>query len=173
LTRCCFVLLGLPAKRNVVQYECCPELYIDITFTIHIRRRTLYYGFNLIIPCVLISTMAFLTFTLPPDAGEKISLGRSVLLLLILLHLTFLSLSRIFPLSLTVTRDCLQCNYLCFGTCTHSTLFIHRVPFTLHFLGCGNCLISLHGYARWRIIFIVFINFACTHIWHASLKVNF
>ena len=81
LIGCCFVLtfLGLPAKRNVVQYECCPEQYIDITFTIHIRRRTLYYGFNLIIPCVLISTMAFLTFTLPPDAGEKISLGRFAL----------------------------------------------------------------------------------------------
>ena len=71
----CFI--GVPAKRNVVQYDCCPEQYIDITFTIHIRRRTLYYGFNLIIPCVLISSMALLAFTLPPDAGEKISLGKN------------------------------------------------------------------------------------------------
>ena len=68
--------LGVPAKRNVVNYVCCPEPYLDITFTIHIRRRTLYFGFNLIIPCVLISSMALLVFTLPPDAGEKISLGR-------------------------------------------------------------------------------------------------
>ncbi|XP_064652936.1 neuronal acetylcholine receptor subunit alpha-7-like isoform X2 [Lineus longissimus] len=73
-------LRGVPAKRNVIKYECCPEEYIDITFTIHIRRRTLYYGFNLIIPCVLISSMALLTFTLPPDAGEKISLGVTILL---------------------------------------------------------------------------------------------
>ncbi|ELT87200.1 hypothetical protein CAPTEDRAFT_221893 [Capitella teleta] len=68
------VTCGMPGERNVNQYECCPEQYIDITFTIHIRRRTLYFGFNLIIPCVLISSMALLTFMLPPDAGEKISL---------------------------------------------------------------------------------------------------
>ena len=69
------VRAGLPAKRNVMQYDCCPEQYIDLTFTIHIRRRSLYYVFNLIIPCALISSMALLTFSLPPDAGEKISLG--------------------------------------------------------------------------------------------------
>lgn len=72
---CFFLFSGAPATRNVLQYDCCPAPYIDVTFTIHIRRRTLYYGFNLIIPCVLISSMAMLSFTLPPDAGEKISLG--------------------------------------------------------------------------------------------------
>ena len=39
------------------------------------RRRTLYYFFNVIVPCVLISSMALLGFTLPPDAGEKLTLG--------------------------------------------------------------------------------------------------
>ena len=66
---------GVPAKQNEVIYECCPEPYIDITFIIKIRRRTLYYFFNLIVPCLLISSMAVLDFTLPPDSGEKLSLG--------------------------------------------------------------------------------------------------
>ena len=65
----------MPATRNEVIYECCPEPYIDITFIIKIRRRTLYYFFNLIVPCLLISSMAVLDFTLPPDSGEKLSLG--------------------------------------------------------------------------------------------------
>lgn len=39
------------------------------------RRRTLYYGLNLLIPCVLISGLALLVFLLPADSGEKISLG--------------------------------------------------------------------------------------------------
>ena len=67
--------LGVPAIRNEVVYECCPAPYLDVTFTIKIRRRTLYYFFNLIVPCVLIASMAVLGFTLPPDSGEKLSLG--------------------------------------------------------------------------------------------------
>jgi len=63
-----------------VIYECCPEPYVDITFKIHIRRRTLYYFFNLIVPCVLISSMALLGFTLPPDSGEKLTLDVTILL---------------------------------------------------------------------------------------------
>ena len=66
---------GMPGKKNTIVYQCCPEPYVDVTFTIQIRRRTLYYFFNLIVPCVLISSMALLGFTLPPDSGEKLTLG--------------------------------------------------------------------------------------------------
>ena len=47
---------------------------MDITYTIKIRRRTMYYFFNLIVPCLLIASMAVLGFTLPPDSGEKLGL---------------------------------------------------------------------------------------------------
>ncbi|KAG1669856.1 Neuronal acetylcholine receptor subunit alpha-7 [Nymphon striatum] len=73
-----WTLLGFPAERNEKYYNCCPDPYLDATFTIHIRRRTLYYGFNLIIPCVLISSMSLLGFTLPPDSGEKLTLGKQL-----------------------------------------------------------------------------------------------
>ncbi|XP_058129059.1 neuronal acetylcholine receptor subunit alpha-7 isoform X5 [Anopheles ziemanni] len=73
-------LIGMPGKKNTITYQCCPEPYVDITFTIQIRRRTLYYFFNLIVPCVLISSMALLGFTLPPDSGEKLTLGVTILL---------------------------------------------------------------------------------------------
>ncbi|XP_043282936.1 acetylcholine receptor subunit alpha-type acr-16 isoform X1 [Venturia canescens] len=73
-------LIGMPGKKNTINYQCCPEPYVDVTFTIQIRRRTLYYFFNLIVPCVLISSMALLGFTLPPDSGEKLTLGVTILL---------------------------------------------------------------------------------------------
>ena len=65
---------GVPAQRNEVIYDCCPEPYLDITYTFKIRRRTMYYFFNLIVPCLLIASMAVLGFTLPPDSGEKLGL---------------------------------------------------------------------------------------------------
>lgn len=62
-------------RVNQNKYDCCEEMYPDVTFTVVMQRRTLYYGINLLLPCVLISTLALLVFVLPADSGEKISLG--------------------------------------------------------------------------------------------------
>lgn len=60
---------------NQQKYQCCQEMYPDVTFTVVMRRRTLYYGLNLLLPCVLINTLALLVFVLPAESGEKITLG--------------------------------------------------------------------------------------------------
>ncbi|XP_041811518.1 cholinergic receptor, nicotinic, alpha 11 [Chelmon rostratus] len=73
-------LIGVPGTRNEAFYDCCKEPYPDVTFVVTIRRRTLYYALNLLIPCVLLSSMTLLIFVLPADSGEKISLGITVLL---------------------------------------------------------------------------------------------
>ena len=61
-------------------YPCCDEAYHDIKFYFHIRRRTLYYTYNVIIPCIMLSILTCLTFYLPTESGEKVSLGLTVLL---------------------------------------------------------------------------------------------
>ena len=71
-----FDLTEVTGHKNERTYECCPEPYPDVTFTLVMRRRTLYYGLNLLLPCLLISTLALLVFLLPADSGEKISLGQ-------------------------------------------------------------------------------------------------
>ena len=42
----------------------------------------MYYLFNLVLPCVFITATTVLVFYLPPDSGEKVSLGVTVLLAL-------------------------------------------------------------------------------------------
>lgn len=60
--------------RNEKFYTCCDEPYLDITFNITMRRKTLFYTVNLIIPCMGISFLTILVFYLPSDSGEKVSL---------------------------------------------------------------------------------------------------
>jgi len=52
----------------------------QITYTLKIRRKTLFYTVNLIIPCVLISLLSVSVFYLPADAGEKMTMCISILL---------------------------------------------------------------------------------------------
>lgn len=86
-------IMAVPATRHITKYVCCVELYPDITFNITLRRKTLFYTVNLIIPVVGISALSFLVFYLPSDCGEKVSLAISILLslsffLLVLLEMT-------------------------------------------------------------------------------------
>ncbi|XP_072023690.1 neuronal acetylcholine receptor subunit alpha-9-like isoform X1 [Amphiura filiformis] len=57
-----------------------PIPYTHVLFTVHLRRLSMYYVFNLVMPCVLISGITVLGFVLPSDSGEKVSLGITVLL---------------------------------------------------------------------------------------------
>ncbi|CAF4634926.1 unnamed protein product, partial [Didymodactylos carnosus] len=36
-------IIYLHVKRNVVKYSCCPETFPDLTYTIQMRRRPLFY----------------------------------------------------------------------------------------------------------------------------------
>jgi nicotinic acetylcholine receptor len=87
-------ILDAPARRNEKYYPCCVEPYPDITFNITMRRKTLFYTVNLIIPCVAISFLTVLVFYLPSDSGEKITLCISILLSLTVF---FLLLAEIIP----------------------------------------------------------------------------
>ncbi|XP_071098230.1 neuronal acetylcholine receptor subunit alpha-10-like [Haliotis cracherodii] len=73
-------LIGVKVQRNVVVYNCCDEPFPDVTFYIHLRRRIKYYFMNIIIPCIILSFLCLAGFLLPPESGEKITLGLSVLL---------------------------------------------------------------------------------------------
>lgn len=84
-----WTLVSVNATRNVVKYSCCKYPYVDITFSVHIRRRPLFYVHNLILPCILLATLTVFSFTLPPGSGERIALVITLLLGLTVYMLIF------------------------------------------------------------------------------------
>ncbi|KFV13197.1 hypothetical protein N340_00960, partial [Tauraco erythrolophus] len=72
-------IVALPGRRTVNPLD--PN-YVDVTYDFIIKRKPLFYTINLIIPCVLITSLAILVFYLPSDCGEKMTLCISVLLAL-------------------------------------------------------------------------------------------
>ncbi|GAB5570331.1 neuronal acetylcholine receptor subunit alpha-2 [Prionailurus iriomotensis] len=75
-----WAIINATGTYNTKKYDCCAEIYPDVTYYFVIRRLPLFYTINLIIPCLLISCLTVLVFYLPSDCGEKITLCISVLL---------------------------------------------------------------------------------------------
>lgn len=74
-------LLAYKSKRAVVTFSCCPDDPTTfLKYSIVIKRRPLFYIFNLVMPCVLITLVALLGFYMPPESGEKVSMGITTLL---------------------------------------------------------------------------------------------
>ncbi|XP_043287466.1 acetylcholine receptor subunit alpha-like 1 [Venturia canescens] len=139
-------ILKVPAKRNERFYICCEEPYPDIIFDITLRRKTLFYTVNLIIPCVGISFLSVLVFYLPSDSGEKVSLSISILLSLTVFFLLLVEI--IPPTSLTVP---LLGRYLLFTM----VLVTLSVVVTIAVLNVNFRSPITHRMAKWvRTVFI-------------------
>ncbi|XP_078389880.1 acetylcholine receptor subunit epsilon isoform X1 [Cetorhinus maximus] len=71
-----------PAKKNINSHFTVDDIeYQEIIFFLIIQRKPLFYVINIIIPCVLISSLVVLVYFLPAQAGcQKCTLSMSVLL---------------------------------------------------------------------------------------------
>ncbi|VDM64670.1 unnamed protein product [Angiostrongylus costaricensis] len=84
-------LLSLSSERHSVLYaSCCgPEKYVDITYYFGLRRKTLFFTCNLIIPCFLISILTTFVFYL---SDHKITFSISILVTLTVFFLVLIDL---------------------------------------------------------------------------------
>ncbi|CAH1252053.1 neuronal acetylcholine receptor subunit alpha-10-like isoform X2 [Branchiostoma lanceolatum] len=119
-------------ERNEVVYSCCPGVpFPDVTYTVVIRRRSLYYNYYVMAPNVLLAVLALLGFFLPPDSGEKLSL--SITLLLALMVFMQLVTDTLPPLSTSIPAISVFFGAIIVlvGLSSALTIFI----LTLHFRG--------------------------------------
>ena len=74
---------SIPVRSRSKQYACCAQPFSEVTYYLVMHRQYLYYVYHLVMPCAVITAVALLMFCLSPDGGEKIALGLTVLLSLV------------------------------------------------------------------------------------------
>lgn len=121
----------------------------QITYRLRIRRKTLFYTINLIIPCVLISFLSVCVFFLPADALEKMTMCISILLALVVF---LLLVSKILPpTSLTIP---LIAKYLLFTFLMN----IVTILITVIIINCNFRTPRTHPMPGWvRTIFLNYL----------------
>ncbi|XP_038070482.1 neuronal acetylcholine receptor subunit alpha-10-like [Patiria miniata] len=77
-------LMNFTASNGLEGYQIYPDdpevPFTFVTYSVELRRIPTYFVFYLIMPCVLIACTTLLSFFLPAESGEKVSLSITVLL---------------------------------------------------------------------------------------------
>ena len=73
-------IVDIPVVAVKKKYPCCPKTFSEVTYKVRMRRKVLYYLFNMILPCSIISSLALLAFCIPPMSGQRITLSITVML---------------------------------------------------------------------------------------------
>ncbi|XP_071946483.1 neuronal acetylcholine receptor subunit beta-4-like [Antedon mediterranea] len=76
-------IVETPIQKHTIKYECCEEIYVDLTFVFVLHRKPLFYVVTMVVPCLLITTLTIFIFYVPPNSGEKVTLCTSILLAVI------------------------------------------------------------------------------------------
>ncbi|XP_078000625.1 neuronal acetylcholine receptor subunit alpha-6-like [Glandiceps talaboti] len=80
-------LLDSRVDKYLAEFIVFPGTYSYMTFTLFMKRKSLYYIVNLILPCVLFSLLTVTVFFLPPNCNDRITMGVSILLTLFVFNL--------------------------------------------------------------------------------------
>ncbi|KAL3105421.1 hypothetical protein niasHT_025785 [Heterodera trifolii] len=129
-------LMSVTSRRHEQLYPgCCgQDKYIDITFALGLRRKTLFYAVNLVTPCMLIAILTVFVFYIPA-CEHKMTYSISVLVTLTVFYLILIELipptSMVIPL---IGRYLLFTMFLVSFSIAISvvTLNFHRRDGTLH-----------------------------------------
>ena len=54
--------------------------YPEVHYVFKLARKPLFFTMNIIVPSIMLALLVLLVFLLPPDSGEKISMGVTLLL---------------------------------------------------------------------------------------------
>ena len=110
-------MVSYDGKLNEVFSECCPEPYQDITFTIKLRRKTISYWTNTLIPSITITFVSILSLLIPATAP----MPRFLVIFLLFLLLSF-RIPKDLPKSSLLSSLLGWCYFIIFSVLIHSII---------------------------------------------------
>ena len=75
-------LVDVAFKQVSTKYTCCEFFYYNLEYRLVYQRQAAFYVTYLIVPVILLSTLAVAVFFLPPDCGAKLQFSITNLLAL-------------------------------------------------------------------------------------------
>ena len=80
-----FQLNGMPGRTELVYFPCCPGVpFARIGYDILLQRRTVFYLVDFFMPTFILNVLLFVSYSLPPECGERMTLTISLLLAFVL-----------------------------------------------------------------------------------------
>ncbi|BFZ10098.1 hypothetical protein BsWGS_13138 [Bradybaena similaris] len=72
---------------NVIKHTCCPEPYPHMQLDLVLKRNPDYYVHLFVLPALLLGFLVPVTYLMPPESQERVTIGSIVILSLILLNI--------------------------------------------------------------------------------------
>lgn len=130
-----WTLLNTKAQAMARKYSYSDDKYSVVKYDIAIRRETLYYMMNFIVPCVLIAILTVPVLLLPPESQERQSYGVTVLLsftiLIMMLQEKVPATSKAYPMIAIYYACTIVQVSLAMGMSTVMLCFYHKRPCTI------------------------------------------
>ena len=96
-------LLDITSRVNLQLYNCCLSApFSDIIYTLSVKRKPLFIVINVLLPSIMLMIMGNLAILLPPESGERISLGLTTFPSFTVFQLMVASFAPVSSLSVTV-----------------------------------------------------------------------
>lgn len=71
---------GITSKLSEEKFSCCTDKYSQISYDFLLHRMPNFYVMYLILPCAAIVILTLIAFFIPPESGERIGFGVTVIL---------------------------------------------------------------------------------------------
>ncbi len=87
-----WIIQDFTAKKAVLDEVHSDRFYDQMHFSITLRRKSTFYVLNLLLPCYLISIIAYLCYVIPPQGGDRINLLLATFLSIVVFVLVVLEI---------------------------------------------------------------------------------